>query len=311
MSYVLAILITAFLAWSAIIIRVLLRNILEMPEVALDLSSLTPEEPETFDTERITLKASDQRTLSSLKITGKGIVPDKWILFLPEMAATGEAWNKYLHYLPQNGWGILALDFPGAGQSTPYPSHKVGKFLTDIELADAETALSKTIELSQGKKSVPVFGVSRGAVAALTLARKHKTVEKVIADSPFCSVEVIKTQFRRIGKIYAPSRVIELIPDFLIHNYVLLAFTLAGMTRNCHFIKLSKILPKGINCPVFFINGQKDKLAPSGSLEKLLKNSEKKWCHLKVQGAKHNAAVLKEPELYKNRVIEFLNDRVH
>lgn len=309
MSYLLAFIFIALSVWSVFIIKIILRNILEMPAIALDLSALIKKEPEKYDTEKLSLKTDDDRVLSALKVTGRDVVPDKWILFLPEMAGSSATWEKYLHFLPQNGWGILALDFPGTGESTPYPSHKVQKFLTNIELTDAEIALNKTIELSEGHEAVPIFGVSRGSVAALTLASKHKSVGMVIADSPFSSAEVIKANFRRIAKIYAPKAVIEAIPDFFIHTYVLLAFSIAGILKKCRFIQLSSIITKGIDCPVLFINGKKDKLATVIQVEKLLKKSrrgKKEWDHLEVKGAKHNGSVLAAPELYKNKVIEFL-----
>lgn len=307
MGYMLAIVFVALSAWSVIILKVLLRNILEMPSITLDLTAITKEATAKFNTEKLTLDTNDNRILSALKVTGRDVIPDKWILFLPEMAGTSATWEKYLYFLPDNGWGILALDFPGTGESTPYPSHKVGKFLTNIELADAETALNKTIELSQGQEAIPVFGVSRGSVAALTLAKKHKSIEIVIADSPFCSTEVIKANFKRIAKIYAPKAVIEAIPDFLIHVYVLLAFSMAGVIKKCKFLKLSDIVSKRIDCPVLIINGKQDKLATPVQVENLIKKSKKNWDHLEVEGAKHNGSVLAAPEIYRNKVIEFLN----
>ena len=224
------------------------------------------------------------------------------------MAAAGEAWKKYLRFLPEAKWGIIALDFPGCGESTPYPAYKVRKFLSDIEPQDAELALKKTIEMSGPDNKISIFGVSRGAVAALTLTQKHNEIDKVIADSPFCSFQIIKSHFRRIAKIYAPQTIINLIPDFFIHIHVVFAFSVAGLINKCTFIKLSSVVKKRVAANVFVINGSKDKLATSDQTTALLQHNNQKWRHIEIAGAKHNASVLKDPKVYQDSIIDFLEN---
>lgn len=283
-----------------------------MPEVALDLTSLSTKNIENFIEEKIILPTEDERTLSALKIYKKDVSPERWLLFLPEMAASAETWKKYLYSLPAKGWGILALDFPGCGNSTPYEGYKVRKFLTTIELKDAETALNMAIELSSASESsnkvtVPVFGISRGAVAALTLAHTHQKISMVVADSPFCSTEVIKASFKRIGKIYAPEFIVKSIPDFVIHQFVLLAFGIAGRKNNCSFINLFKVVSSSFKQPVLVINGLNDKFSTPEHIKTLIDKSKSNWEQLEIKGAKHNGAVITEPELYQKKITNFLS----
>jgi fermentation-respiration switch protein FrsA (DUF1100 family) len=156
---------------------------------------------------------------------------------------------------------------------------------------------------------VGVFGISRGAGAAILAAQNHLSVKAIITDGVFSSDTTLEYLMKRWAYIFARFRFVhENHPPQFWQFLRWLLFRECKRKLNCVFPSVEKALKRMQGPrPMLFIHGQRDSYIPveqSQRLYELAPGPKSIWV---VPGAKHNQSVVVRPEYYAARTVAFFN----
>ena len=154
---------------------------------AIELEKEAPEEQEEIAWKPITYTTGDGIIIAGGYIKGKSSVA---ILFLHELGGTKEDWTKTTlpRKLAELGYGILAIDLRGHGESTKTVKGEEIKFydFTPNDWAktinDVESAINYLKR--EGYNNIVIVGSSIGANLALIACTKYSEVKTIIILSP-------------------------------------------------------------------------------------------------------------------------------
>jgi fermentation-respiration switch protein FrsA (DUF1100 family) len=153
-----------------------------------------------------------------------------------------------------------------------------------------------------------IFGISRGAGAAILAAQNDPRVHALLVDGAFSTDTTIEHLMRRWAYIFAKVRfVYENHPPVFWRFLRWCMFQRAQRELGIEFPSVRKALMRMKPRPIFFIHGQKDNYIPVEQTELLyaLAGQPKyKWI---VAGAKHNQPVIIQPEQYAARTVAFFD----
>ena len=134
--------------------------------------------------ERVVLTTSDGKEIVGIYRPGDG---EKFAILLHMMPATKESWEPFADILSEMGYGSLAIDARGHGESTMngllnYKTFSDKQHQAKIE--DVEVALSFLKDHGAAEEEVVVVGASIGANLAIQFLQKHPHIMSAIALSP-------------------------------------------------------------------------------------------------------------------------------
>ena len=195
------------------------------------------------------------------------------------------------------GYNVFAFDLRNSGESG-------GKDTTFgyNEKEDIKAAISYMN--SQGSKSITLMGFSTGASASILAAAESKSVEAVIADSPYADLKAYLTQ-----NVHKWSH----FPAFPFNKTISFALEVTGGIDTSNTSPVNVLTAE--NPPnLLLIHGRKDKLIPVENSIELYQ----KYSALNSSGAEfwrteddgHATGFEKYPDEYLNRVFAFL-DKVY
>ncbi|MBN1305689.1 MAG: alpha/beta fold hydrolase [Anaerolineales bacterium] len=162
----------------------------------------------------------------------------------------GDARSQDFYILfARHGYGVLAWDFRGHGQSE-------GDLVTlgYFETLDVEAALEYALA-QPGVEHIGAWGGSMGAATVLRTAAFREEIEAVAADSSFASLEAQMDH-------QAPYPVLNPMIRFFAEQQTGLRLELVSPVQD-----IARISPR----PVFIIQGMQDTVIPLDSAEKLYK----------------------------------------
>lgn len=273
------------------------RSIGEKTYVASPAINAEREEPErekdrafleTVTPEQLTLTSHDNVNLQGYVFEQSE--SNKWIF--AAHGYTGSVrqmtrWNRQLYEL---GYNIFAPDLRGHGESE-------GDFygMGWLDRQDLHDWLAVLLE-REPDANITLYGVSMGASAVLNLAADApKQVTSVIADSGFTSVNTIfETQLNEVLHL----------PSFPIMNA---ANTVSKWRIGLDFDEASTVdkVPN-IRVPILYIHGGIDTFVPVENVHELAAATVAKHDVWVVDDANHGEAVKVEPDLYREKVMEFI-----
>lgn len=199
-------------------------------------------------------------------------------------------WNRQLYEL---GYNVFAPDLRGHGQSE---GNYYGMGWLDQQ--DLQDWLHLLIN-EYPEANITLYGVSMGASAVLNLAASDlpKQVDTVIADSGFTSVaEIFETQLN--DTLHLPS--------FPIMNA---ANSVSKLRINLDFYQASTVaLVPNIKIPIFYIHGGLDDFVPVSNVHALAKATSSPHHVWVVENANHGEAVKVQPDEYRKRLHEFIQN---
>jgi pimeloyl-ACP methyl ester carboxylesterase len=225
-------------------------------------------------------------------------------VFSPEFGGDRSTWRRYAWFVPLEGYWLFAYDNRGTGESSPFPGYIPRKWASDREVADLEGALAYVRTLTANRLSkVCLFGISRGGVASLAVAARDPDCAGVVLEGSGSTLDVIFSYSRKWSKVYAPEWLCDAIPDLFFRGIAWLVLRISEFKVGYRFQIMDWLAPSASGGPCLFIYGERDRHVDqemAGRAFGAYRGTKEMWM---VPRARHNAAVLTEPEEYRRRVL--------
>lgn len=221
--------------------------------------------------------------------------------------------------LPQGRYNFLSFDFRAHGENSQGQQCTLGRDEAYDVIAAAKYVRSHP-ELKN--KPVLVYAFSMGAVASIEAQSKDASLfDAMILDCPFDSSEnVIKNvlnniKFSMLGHQFeVPGR--KVLQKYAFHPYVqsLIKTMLKAVApmepkkieTNVYPFHPAQSVSK-INVPIFFIHCKQDEKVPVASIKNLYKNAGGPKMLWLTNGRSHYDSYFYNPELYVDRVRQFVD----
>ncbi len=266
---------------------------------------------ERFEGEDVTFETSDGvRLAGTLGPEPAGAEGAPLVVFCPEFSATRHSAARFAWFLREAGFRVFTFDFRGHGDSGGAPGYVPRQWITEHELRDLRAAL----RYLRGRpdlrgRRIALFGLSRGAVAALVVASRDGGIAGVVSDGAFSTRHTLHTYVRRWAPIFIDGalRVVLKSPDFMFASFRHLGMRLAEHRLGVRFVTIIPAM-KRLRTPVYLIHGEKDSyldVSQARMLYGLAPGRKDLWV---VPGADHNEAAEVAPEEYSRRIVGFLRD---
>lgn len=235
------------------------------------------------------------------------------ILFCPEARGSSHTAMCYASALVEAGFIVVALDFrcdaaAEPGTTAARPIH----WVSEAEIADVQAVL-EFIEQQPRFDDLPlgIFGVSRGAAAALVAGAMSHRVSRVVAQGAF-STKSLQLYHCRRWLDRALGRYSQIIPDWHLRVTMWLSRTISQLRWNCRYVHVENILPRWNDRDVLFISGSRDSYIPYQLTRQLCRSTDHDpaVCHWVVQGATHNRERQTLPKAYDARIVRFFSQMV-
>ncbi len=274
--------------------KILVKSIVKPKKNAVSL----PENQIHFpDENRFTVNTSSEIQLSFLYIPAdsSNLTPKKIVFLFHGYNSSGDSVKKYAGVFLENGYSVIIPDNRFCGKSG-------GEYLGLSYLDAKDTiAIFKWIkDYFPGDISIGLFGESFGAAQAILLAASKEidNISFIISDSSFSDLQtLLKERVRAEYRIKA-------------FPLLTVAFMIIKKKYGIDVKKVSpiKALEKCGNIPMFFIHGENDTfILPQMSIDLYnSKHSGYKKFYL-AEGASHCSAFESDPDVYTEKIEEFLD----
>ncbi len=241
--------------------------------------------------------------------TGKGIV-----IFAHEFGSDRSSCLRYCRSLLEADFDVLAFDFRGHGNSSSESEYRPRQWPTDRETADMRGAIKfveSHLRRINSRCRIGLYGLSRGACAAILAAGKNDLVQAIVADGAYSSDLALEFFMRRFAPAFARIRVIarnhpavfwRFLRWLLMHEY--------SRRFGCRFPSVRKAIVRMGRKPILFIHGEKDSYIPYShcqTLYELAHGPKSLWI---VPGAKHNQSIKAASSEYARRMVGFFEEHL-
>lgn len=273
--------------------------------LGIAVSAPREESPDNIAGEDVFFASSDGLKLHGFFVPGKN-TSGRTIVFCHEVGAGWGSWYKYAHFLPEAGFNVFSFDSRGYGASEKQDHYKTNQWITNYDIYDLEgaiTSLNNRPEVDM--KRLGLFGISRGGGTAICTAAKIGNFKAIATDSIFSTYETLIDYIHRWASVYFPVKNISPIANKFLTTVSLIYIQFKLRHK---LPRVEKYLNKIASVPLFFIHGEQDNhisIDQAKRLYRMAKDPKKFWA---VKKARHNEAVLVEPEEYSKNLISFFND---
>lgn len=299
----------ALLAYGLIVLRRYVRIVLNI----LDDYSPLPENGHALELihgEEVTFRAADGTRLQGIIIPHRANGPARGlVIFAHEFGSVRGSCMRYCESLLGAGYDLFTFDFRGHGHSALETGYRPRHWPSDREQADmlgAIAFITSWLEEQGRPRSVGLFGISRGAGAAIMAAEETADVRAIVVDGAFSNDTLIEYMMKRFATTFARIKVVARNhPAIVWQTLRWMLFRDCARRFNCRFPSLRKVVSRLSHMPILFIQGEKDSYIPveqAVELHKLARGPKELWV---VNGAKHNQSVLTAPREYARRLIGF------
>jgi uncharacterized protein len=231
------------------------------------------------------------------------------ILFCHEYGSDMFSCARYARPLIEAGFDVFTFDYRGHGDSSNRSRYKPLQWPSDKEQQDTLGALAyvEAALTAEGKSpNVGIFGISRGAGAALLAACSTPNVKAILCDGVFSTELTIISFMKRWAHIFASVKLVyehhtERFWGFL--YWLLIRFAQPKLA--CRYPSVHKALMEMKKCPIMMIYGQRDTYIREDQVTSLNATAPEPKYLWVVKGAKHNQAAIVAPKQYAARSIAF------
>jgi pimeloyl-ACP methyl ester carboxylesterase len=262
--------------------------------------------------EPVSFPAYDGLPLHGMLIRAHDRVPRRGlIVFAHEFCADMHSCARYCRPLQEAGYDILTFDFRGHGQSEAPPDYTPRQWVTDRDLDDMRGAAAFAehwLAMQNYPVEFGVFGISRGACAAILLAVESTHVRALVADGAFSTDSTIEYFMRRWAYIFAKVRfVYENHPPMFWRFLRWSMVYYASREFRCRFPSVQKAIRRMTPRPMLFIHGERDSYLPVEQSRRLYALAPQPKCLWIAPGARHNQAVVLHPDFYSRLTTSFFD----
>ncbi|NLX04183.1 MAG: alpha/beta hydrolase [Phycisphaerae bacterium] len=237
------------------------------------------------------------------------------ILFCHEFASDMYSCVRYTRSLLEAGFDVFSFDFRGHGDSSHQEDYQPRQWVSDREVDDVHGAIAFLEDYleSQGRPAdLGIFGISRGAAAAIIASMRNPAVKAIVTDGLFSTDATLEMLMKRWACIFAKVRfVYENHPDAFWKFLRWVLFICAHWKFRCRYPSVRRALKKMTPRPILMIHGDRDSYIPTDLarvLYRIAPDPKSLWV---VPLAKHNQAVVVDPAEYRARTVEFFEHRLY
>lgn len=265
--------------------------------------------------EEIDFRALDGYRLAGTMIPRNPASPPRgMIIFAHEFKSDAQSCARYCKPLLEAGYDVFSFDFRGHGQSPGEEDYCPRQWPSDREVSDLLGAIAYVehyLENADRPPDLGLFGISRGAGAAIIAAEAVSSVRAIVTDGAFSSDTTLEYFMKRWAKIFAKVRVVyENHPQTFWRFLRWLVFWNCSRRFHCSYPSVRKALARLGDIPTFMIHGEKDSYIPVAQTQMLYDCAgEPKYIWI-VPGAKHNQSIIVQPAEYAARTLQFFNQHL-
>jgi pimeloyl-ACP methyl ester carboxylesterase len=210
--------------------------------------------------------------------------------------------------LRDHGFDVLTFDFRNHGESTTESGYKRLPWATCRETVDVQAPIDFFCQRDSALAGrIVLFGLSRGASAALCVAAIDPRVRAAILDGVVFTQQVQLFLIRRFMHLHLkwfPQ--LSRLPDCLLGLLVFWCNQIIQKRKDCRIFSINHAARR-MRKPVLLIHGARDSLVPLEtvySLRKRMRSRPRLWV---VAQARHNETVHEAGGAYLRRVVQFLS----
>lgn len=231
------------------------------------------------------------------------------IVFCHEFGSDMYSCARYTRPLMEVGFDIFTFDYRGHGDSSRPRNYRLLQWPSDRELEDTLGACAYVEDsLSSAGEStrIGVFGISRGAGAAILTASSDRNIACIMCDGAFSTAETLVALMKRWASIFGRVRLVyQHHPDAFWRFLLWCMMRFAQPRLGRQFPSVRKALENMIARPTMFIHGQRDSYVRPDQAELLHRSAGQPKYLWIVSKAKHNQSVNTAPEEYAARTTAF------
>jgi alpha-beta hydrolase superfamily lysophospholipase len=232
------------------------------------------------------------------------------IVFCHEYGSDMYSCARYIKPLLEGGYSIFTFDFRAHGKSSG-TDYQPLQWPSDKELGDAIGACAyiQSRLASEGKPNdIGIFGISRGAGAAILAAGSDPNIKAIVCDGAFSTEETLITLMKRWAHIFASIKLTyKNNPETFWRTLLWLMMIFAQPKLRRRFPSVQKTLRDMVPRPIYFIHGERDSYIRSDHTKVLYETAPSPKYIWIVEEAKHNQAVVTAPEAYAARTRAFFD----
>jgi len=276
--------------------------------------AMGPRDFERIDGERVTFRAFDNLNLCGMLLRGNhGGSPKGMIIFSHEFSSDMYSCARYCRPLLARGYDVFSFDYRGHGESSHEPGYQPRQWPSDREVNDMLGAIayvSEWLEREGRGPEIGLFGISRGAGAAILASVDDPRIKAIVTDGVFSSDTVLEYLMKRWAYIFAKVRFLyENHPPQFWRFLRWMLFRACRRKLNCSFPSVRKALKAMQPArPLLFIHGERDSYIPVEQSQLLYEAAGGPKSLWVVPGAKHNQSVIVRPEHYAMRTVAFFDE---
>ena len=306
--------IALLLVYPAMVLRKYVRIMIHILDDRAPLSENGYSDSFNLDGDEVSFRAVDGRRLEGIVLPGRGGPKAGMVIFAHEFGNDRTSCLRYTRSLLAAGYDVFTFDFRGHGASPPEQGYRPRQWPSDRERADMLGAIAfigSWLEQRGRPRDVGLFGISRGAGAAILASIGIPSVRAIVTDGVFSSDTAMEYLMRRFATIFARIRIVaENHPPTFWRFLRWLLFRECRRKFGCQFPSVRKAVVRLHRRPILLIHGEKDSYIPiaqSQALYDLAQGPKYLWI---VPGAKHNQSAIVQPKEYERRVVRFFEEHL-
>lgn len=262
--------------------------------------------------EKVLFRARDGTPLTGTFAASKTRSPAPCIIFGHTYGADRHQASRAASFLSEEGFHVFAFDFRGHGESQAADGYKPERWITRRERDDVLAAVAYCAgrpDVAQG--AIGLFGLSRGANAALCGAALHPAVRALVVESAFSTRGLLKSHVKKRAPIY-----VELpwlwrhFPDPLFGFVTDLSLGAMRLLFGKNYLSVDRAVSSLNGRPCLFIYGDRDPYIDRSTAEGLYARAGEPKALWIVSGARHNEGLLVAGEDYRERVAAFFRQNL-
>jgi pimeloyl-ACP methyl ester carboxylesterase len=271
--------------------------------------------PDCAGAECAEFRAFDGARLYGMFIPPAGDQPVRGtVIFAHELNSDMTSAMRYCAGLLAAGYEVFSFDFRGQGSSPAGTGYKSRLWPSDRDQADVLGAIAfveDRLERSGRPREIGLVGVSRGAGAAILGAVGVPAVRAIMIDGGFSTDAYLEYLMQRWVSIFAKVRLVYENHHPLFWRFLRwLSIRSAGRKLGCRFPSVRKAVPRLGKIPMMIVHGERDghiPVAQARLLHDLAQGPKYLWV---CPGAKHNQAVMVEPQRYGEYSVRFFDEHL-